>query len=106
MPVLDGLTMCKRLREWEEDVNRLPENVVSLSANTFHEGWVQSSAAGFTHYCPKPVNFRDLGHVILELVDADTPHKYLRDREMPRAMLKKLGLLPPGEGDSSDDEDD
>ena len=102
MPVLDGLAMCRRIRDWEAKENRPPVPVVSLSANTFYEGWTQSSEAGFTHYCGKPVNFRDLGHILLELTDPSIPHKYLRDRQMPSAMLKKLGLLPSGE--DSDEE--
>ena len=106
MPVLDGLTMCRRLRVWEEEHKWPPANVVSLSANTFHEGWIQSSEAGFSHYCSKPVNFRDLGHIIVELTDPHVEHKYLRDRQMPHAMLKKLGLLPPTEENSDDDESD
>ena len=106
MPVVDGLMMCRRIREWEEDHSWPAANVVSLSANTFYEGWTQSSQAGFTHYCPKPVNFRDLGHIILELTDPGVPHKFLRDREMPRAMLKKLGLLPAGGDEEESDESD
>ncbi len=102
MPVMDGLTMCRRIRSIEEERNWPPVPIVSLSANTFYEGWTQSSNAGFTHYCGKPVNFRDLGHILLELTDKSVPHKFLRDRQMPSAMLKKLGLLPNGE--DSDEE--
>lgn len=104
MPVLDGLSMCRRIREWEAQKLWPPVNVISLSANTFYQGWTQSAEAGFTHYSGKPVNFRDLGNVILELTDPNIPHKFLKDREMPRATLKKLGLLPPTEDDSDDEE--
>ena len=102
MPIMDGLTMCRRIRDWEPTVKRQPVPVVSLSANSFVEGWNQSSAAGFSHFCPKPVQFRDLGHILLELTDPNIPHKFLSERQMPKPMLKKLGLLPLDE--DSDEE--
>jgi CheY-like chemotaxis protein len=103
MPIMDGLSMCRRIRDWEQEVGRRPVPVVSLSANSFAEGWSQSSSAGFSHFCPKPVQFRDLGHIILELTDPAIPHRYLSDRQMPKHMLKKLGLLPQDEEDSDEE---
>ena len=102
---MNGLSMCRRIRELEEQKGWPPINLVSLSAHTFSEGWNQSSEAGFSHYCPKPVQFRDLGHILLELTDPSLPHKFLKDRQMPRPMLKKLGLLPLDEEESDEDDE-
>ena len=104
MPVLNGLDMCRRIREEETKRKWPPVPVVSLSANTLNEGWLQAADAGFSHYCGKPVNFRDLGHIVLELTDPGVPHKFLRDRPVPKSLLKVLGM--EGEDDDDDDEDE
>jgi CheY-like chemotaxis protein len=104
MPVMDGLTMCRKIRQEEDQRNWPPIPVISLSAHAMTEGWAQASDAGFSHYCGKPVNFRDLGHEILELTDPNIPHKFLRDRPKPRALLKLLGQLPEDDDDDDDEE--
>ena len=83
-----------------------PTPIVSLSANTMSEGWAQASDAGFSHYCEKPVNFGDLGNILLELMDPSVPHKYLRDRPKPKALLKQLGLLSEEDDEEEDEEED
>ena len=105
MPVLDGLTMCRKIRKWEEDHGWPPMPIVSLSANTMKEGWAQSSEAGFSHFSSKPVNFRDLGYILLELTDPNIPHQFLKERPMPKALLKQLGLLPEDEDDEDDSDE-
>ena len=67
---------------------------------------MQASDAGFSHYCGKPVNFGDLGNILLELMDPSTPHRYLRDRPKPKALLKQLGLLSEEEDDEDDEEEE
>ena len=110
MPLLDGLSMCRKIRQHESLKNWPPVPVVSLSANNLAEGWQQASDAGFSHYCGKPVNFRDLGHIILELTDPSIPHKFLRERRMPKELLRMLGMDSSGgeegEHDDEDEEDD
>ena len=106
MPILDGLSMCRQIREQETTRKWPPVPVVSLSANTLSEGWAQASEAGFSHYCGKPVNFRDLGHIILELTDPSVPHTFLRDRPMPKSLRKMMGSEADGGDDDDDDDDD
>ena len=105
MPVLNGLAMCRRIRIEEEQRKWPPVPIISLSANTITEGWTQASEAGFSHYCGKPVNFRDLGHILLELTDPSIPHRFLRERPLPKALKKQLDS-GPGAGDDEDDDDD
>lgn len=103
MPVLNGLEMCRLIRREETQRQWAPVPIVSLSANTISEGWAQAAEAGFSHYCGKPVNFRDLGHIILQLTDPSVPHKFLRDRPMPKSLLRTLGQ---GGGDDNEDDDE
>ena len=105
MPILNGLSMCRLIRAEEKKRGWPPVPVVSLSANTMTQGWSQASDAGFTHYCGKPVNFRDLGYILLELTDSNIPHKFLKDRPMPKVLLKMLGLVPEGEDDDEEEEE-
>jgi len=96
MPLVGGYEMVRRIRAWELEKGYPPVPTVSLSANTVKEGWHASAEAGFTHYSPKPVNFRDLGHVLLEITAPERPHVYLKDRPLPRELS--------GEKDDSSDE--
>lgn len=98
MPLIGGYEMVRRIRSWEEENGYPPIPTVSLSANTVREGWFASAEAGFTHYSPKPVNFRELGHVLLEITEPNKPHMFLRDRPVPRELS--------GEKDESSDESD
>lgn len=68
--------------------------MISLSANVMRKGWRESADAGFTQYSMKPVEWRDLGHLIVDLVQAGREHVFLRDRPMPRELL----LDEEGEG--------
>ena len=98
MPLIGGYDMVRRIRAWETEKGYPPVPTVSLSANTVKEGWHASAEAGFTHYSPKPVNFRDLGHVLLEITEPGRPHVYLRDRPLPKELS--------GDRDCSSDEED
>ena len=106
MPILNGLDMCRRIRLEESKRNWPPIPIVSLSANTVNEGWIQAADAGFSHYCGKPVNFRDLGHIVLELTDPSVPHRFLKDRPMPKTLLRVMGLENVEDRDDDDEEEE
>lgn len=88
MPRMDGYTACRRIREWEYAHKYPHVPMVSLSANVMSKGWRESAEAGFTHYSMKPVEWRDLGNIIVELLAPGTPHIFLRDRPLPPALLE------------------
>ncbi|MCJ1246731.1 hypothetical protein MMC30_003940 [Trapelia coarctata] len=88
MPRMDGYTACRRIREWEHKHHHPHVPMVSLSANVMSKGWRESAEAGFTHYSMKPVEWRDLGNIIVELLAPSTPHTFLRDRPLPPALMK------------------
>ena len=75
MPRLDGYTACRTIRTWEAENHYPPLPMVSLSANVMTKGWRESAAAGFTHYSMKPVEWRDLGHIIIDILEPGS-HKY------------------------------
>ncbi|MCJ1381649.1 hypothetical protein MMC17_004760 [Xylographa soralifera] len=87
MPRMDGYTACRKIREWEtkHDYPHVP--MISLSANVMTKGWRESAEAGFTHYSMKPVEWRDLGHIIVDLLKPGEPHIFLRDRPLPEEIL-------------------
>ncbi|MCJ1435283.1 hypothetical protein MMC27_004655 [Xylographa pallens] len=87
MPRMDGYTACRKIREWETKHNFPHVPMISLSANVMTKGWRESAEAGFTHYSMKPVEWRDLGHIIVDLLKPGEPHIFLRDRPVPGEIL-------------------
>ncbi|MCJ1284610.1 hypothetical protein MMC26_003944 [Xylographa opegraphella] len=87
MPRMDGYTACRKIREWETKHNYPHVPMISLSANVMTKGWRESAEAGFTHYSMKPVEWRDLGHIIVDLLKPSEPHVFLRDRPLPEEIL-------------------
>ena len=87
MPRMDGYTACRKIREWETKHNYPHVPMISLSANVMTKGWRESAEAGFTHYSMKPVEWRDLGHIIVDLLKPGEPHIFLRDRPLPEEIL-------------------
>ncbi|MCJ1471123.1 hypothetical protein MMC07_009771 [Pseudocyphellaria aurata] len=55
-------------------------SMVALSANITAECQRKSAEAGFTQYITKPVNLRNLGNLLIDLVDPNIPHTFLRER--------------------------
>lgn len=80
MPNKDGYETCREIRAWEKqnDYPHIP--IIALSANIMAEGQRDSAAAGFTQYTTKPVEWRILGNLLVELVDPNIPHVFLSDR--------------------------
>lgn len=69
MPNKDGYQTIREIREWEQ-VNkhhRIP--IIALSANVMSEGLEKSMEAGFDEYVTKPVNWKILGRMLMDLVD-------------------------------------
>ncbi len=55
MPVKDGLTAAREIREWEEKNNKEPFCIVSLTAHAMKEDIKKSLEAGCNHHITKPV---------------------------------------------------
>lgn len=80
MPIKDGYATCREIRKWEEEHKYSPVPIIALSANIMSEGRRDSAAAGFTNYTTKPVDWKVLGDMIIDLINPETPHVFLRDR--------------------------
>jgi signal transduction histidine kinase/DNA-binding response OmpR family regulator len=55
MPVMDGFTATKAMREWERGGNVASLPILALTADAFKEAAGQSAAAGFTAHLTKPI---------------------------------------------------
>ena len=88
---MDGYTACRKIREWEEKHGYPHVAMISLSANVMSKGWRESAEAGFTHYAMKPVEWADLGNIMMDILKPDQPHIFLRDRPLPEELLKNSG---------------
>ena len=60
MPVLDGLSACRRLREWEHEQGRPPTPVIGLSASVRAEDRQAALAAGMDGFAGKPLDLNKL----------------------------------------------
>ena len=67
MPVLDGLAATRLLRELEE-MCRVP--IIAVSANSKDSHKADALAAGCNEYLTKPVNFKELDHLLISLLAA------------------------------------
>ncbi|EMR72680.1 putative histidine kinase hhk2p protein [Eutypa lata UCREL1] len=60
MPRKDGYQACKEIRQWEEEGKYSKMPIIALSANVMSDVQDKCSAAGFSDYVTKPVDFVDL----------------------------------------------
>ena len=89
MPRKDGYTACREIRAWET-ANGYPHvPMISLSANVMTKGWRDSAEAGFTQYAAKPVEWRILGNLIVDLIKPEAQHIFLRERPIPRELTEE-----------------
>jgi CheY-like chemotaxis protein len=56
MPVMDGYTAVRNVREWERETGRTPLPVIALTANALKEDRQRSLNAGCTAHLTKPIN--------------------------------------------------
>ena len=66
MPVMDGLTATRAIREWEQANQRPPTPIVALTASALKGDQEQCMAAGCTAYLTKPIKQEVLLQAIRE----------------------------------------
>ena len=75
MPRKDGYQTCREIRQWERE-NQYPHlPVVALSANVLGDVHEKCVASGFNSYLTKPVDFTELGTVLITFMDPSDPSK-------------------------------
>ncbi|TKB91685.1 MAG: PAS domain S-box protein [Nitrospira sp.] len=66
MPVMDGLESTAAIRRWEQEQQRQPTPIISLTANAFQDEIDKSLAAGCTAHLSKPIKKKILLQAILD----------------------------------------
>jgi CheY-like chemotaxis protein len=66
MPVMDGLTATRAIREWEQANHRLPIPIIALTASALKGDQEKFVAAGCTAYLTKPIKQEALLQAIKE----------------------------------------
>jgi CheY-like chemotaxis protein len=69
MPVMDGLTAIRRIREREQRGGRAPTPIFTLSANAMHEHVEASLAAGADRHLTKPITATALLGAVAEIAE-------------------------------------
>ena len=81
MPNKDGYQTAKEIRQWERD-NKYPHiPIIALSANVLGDVHEKCASSGFNSYLTKPVDFKDLGTVLMTFMDPSdpsTPHEFMK----------------------------
>ncbi len=98
MPVMDGLTATRAIREWEQANHRLPTPIVALTAAALKGDQEQCLTAGCTAYLTKPIKQEVLLQAIKGLAivaSAPSPQEGRRkDTILVHANPKFADLIP------------
>jgi CheY-like chemotaxis protein len=73
MPVMDGLTATRQIRDFERAEGRLPTPIAMLSANAMEKHLGEAQAAGCDHFIPKPITPEALIQGIETAMASSTP---------------------------------
>lgn len=66
MPVMDGLTATRKVREWEQNQDNGKTPIVALTAHALKEHEERSAAAGCDGHLSKPIKKKILIEAIVE----------------------------------------
>jgi signal transduction histidine kinase/ActR/RegA family two-component response regulator len=75
MPVLDGLSATRRIREWEQAAAAAPVPIIALSANAMTHHVAEALAAGATAHVAKPILPARLIQAMIDLVQDAPAHR-------------------------------
>ncbi len=70
MPVMDGISAVRLIREWEKENNADPVVIIGLSARALKEDREKCYQAGMDDYLSKPFDFEELFTVLMRWVKA------------------------------------
>ena len=99
MPVMDGLTATRAIREWEKKHQRNPTPIVALTASGMKGDQEQCLAAGCTAYLTKPIKQDALLHAIREHSRASPRWSALETPRLPTIIVRpdpRFADLIPG----------
>lgn len=88
MPIMDGYTATRKIREWEKQHGRRPVPILTLSAHGSEEDFERSRAAGCDAHLTKPIT---------KALLLETLEKYLMSQDAIRVSAPEgLAELLPG----------
>jgi len=97
MPVMDGLTATRSIREWEQANHRPPTPIIALTASALKGDQEKFVAAGCTAYLTKPIKRDVLLQAIKEhsiVATASLNAEPSQDKILVRANPKLTDLIP------------
>jgi len=71
MPVMDGWTAVKLMREWENDQKKSPAPIIALTAYVLPAEIQAALDAGCTHYLTKPINKQTLLETLSQFIHSE-----------------------------------
>jgi CheY-like chemotaxis protein len=74
MPVMEGYTAVRRIREWESEQSTAHTPIIALTASALSEDVARCLAAGCDVHLSKPVSKATLFAAIEKLLAAPAPH--------------------------------
>lgn len=81
MPIKNGYETCREIRTWEAQNHFRQIPIMALSANAMTDQIDDAARAGFNDYVTKPIKHNELGKMMMNLLDPNTPGTLLRDRK-------------------------
>jgi PAS domain S-box-containing protein len=99
MPVMDGLTATRAIRDWEQTNHRLPTPIVALTASALKGDQEKCFAAGCTAYLTKPIKQEVLLRAIKEYSIAGPPPSNDTSRQQEPILVRvipQFADLTPG----------
>jgi two-component system, sensor histidine kinase and response regulator len=89
MPVMDGHTATKMIREWEKQSDVSPVPIIALTAHAYQEEMQKSFAAGCSDHLTKPIRKNTLLNAIQQWIKQDPrkahQHKNVMVAPFPKA---------------------
>jgi CheY-like chemotaxis protein len=83
MPVMDGMSATRAIRQYERD-NNLPRcSIVALTGLASSSAKLEAWSSGIDHFMTKPINFKALGELLRS--DESRRHARLKDGDSIRA---------------------
>ena len=105
MPVLDGRSVTRLIRQWEKENGAPPVRIVAVTASGSAADRVRCLAIGMDDHLPKPLRIADLSSVLNRLFDTSSSAAFAPERSEPgshpdldHSMIEGLRALGEDDG--------
>ena len=92
MPVMDGHTATRMIRDWEKQSNLSPVSIIALTAHAYQEEMQKSLAAGCSDHLTKPIKKNTLLNAIQKWIKQgpQKPHQKINVMVTPALTFPAL----------------